>query len=266
MIRPWLRFALVCPLLVAPALARAGGGGSSSSGGESSGTDSGGTDTGSDTGTDSGSDTGMSSDTGMGSDTGTTGEGSSSDGGICGECTPLDEMVRIVSPMDGEVVAPSLDVRITAPHTCVCETMCCNTNDPYSVSLRVDGMTVESCSQADRECNTRDQTFSIVLEPGTHVLDAAADVDFSAQFSAPVEVTVPGVPGDDSTGAPPPPPPPPPPPAGSSGDSSGSETGAADGEGGGCGCRSTGSGGPAGLLVLVVLGALRRRPARSHAA
>ncbi|MCA9651906.1 MAG: MYXO-CTERM sorting domain-containing protein [Myxococcales bacterium] len=241
---PWLRTTLVLALGTLSPLAWAGSSGSSGS------SDTGGSGTG-------GSDTG-------GSDTGgTTSEGSSS-GEICGECTPSADPVQIISPADGAVVPRTFDVRVTAPHTCSCETMCCNTLEPASVNLRIDGMTVDNCNTGD--CDTTDHTFTVVdLAPGTYLLDAAAPVDFSVEFSAKIMITVEGeIATGDTT-------------AGSDGNvsagmtagngttstgGSGGETTPATGEPtGGCGCRSEPGprGALASMLGLLALGAVRRR-------
>lgn len=222
------------------------------------------------TSTGTGSGTGTGSDTGMGTDTG-TGTGTGGDGGSgsttmeCSECTDSTDVVQIVSPANGATVATTVDVHVTAPYTCACNGCACAPRPPFTVNVRVDGMTVINCSSDEEGCNTEDQTFSIELEPGTHTLDAVADHDGHPEFSDPIEVTVPGA-ADDTTGSPPPPPPPP---AASTGESGSDSTGApaADGGGGGCGCRAddpqhTSGGLPALLLGLLGLGVARRRPAR----
>lgn len=240
----WLRPSLLALLLGVPAVASAGGGGGSSTG----------MGTGSDTGMGSGSDTGTGTG---GSDTGTGSGGSSSSGEPCSECIDSTDPVQIISPANGATVATTTDVRITAPYTCSCDGCACSQRPPFSVSIRVDGMTVTSCSDGSKGCNTEDQTFTIELEPGTHTLDAAAEHDGQPEFSDPIEVTVPGS-TDDSTGTPPPPPPPPPPSTSSSGsDSTG--TPAASGDGGGCGCRTEGGRASAGLLAMLALLGLGRR-------
>lgn len=275
-----LRASVVLTMLF-PSVALAGGGTGGGGGGTSVG-DSGGFATGTDSGvvvtgtggtggatgtggmggaTDTDA-TGGATDTG-GSDSGTTG-GSSSSGEFCGECTPLDEPVQIISPVDGAVVGRTFEVRVTAPYTCSCDTMCCDAFDPSTIGLRIDGMSYETCSSD--ECNTTDHTFMVVdLAPGTYELDALAPVDFSVEFSARIQITVEGElatgdttgsgDGNVSAGMT----------AGVSTTSSGSSSSgpaASDGNGGGgCGCRSGSSpvGPPGALLGMLVLGSLRRR-------
>lgn len=250
MIRSWLRSTLVLMLCTAPAAPAWAGG--STGGGSSSGS-------GSDTG---GSGSGSGSDTG-GSDSGTT-DGGSSSGMMCTECVDSNEMVTVVSPADGEVVNNTFEVRVTAPHTCSCDTCGCYESPPPSISVRANNMTQGTCNDGDRDCNTLDQTFTVTLDAGTYTIDALAQVEQAVQFSASIEVEVVGSLGD-STGEPLPPPPPPLPPdppatGGSSSSSGGTSGGASDGGGGGgCGCTSGGSGAPAGVLALLVLGAIRRR-------
>lgn len=232
MISAWLRPALVTLFLAAlPATAGAGGGSS--------------------TGTGTGTDTGTGSDTGA---SGTTME--------CSECTDSTDVVQIVSPANGATVATTFDVHVTAPYTCACVGCACAPRPPSSVAVRVDSMTVANCQNGEEDCNSEDQTFTLMLEPGTYMIDAVAEHDGSPEFSEKIEITIPGA-ADDTTGAPPPPPPPP----ASTGDSGSDSTGApaSDGGGGGCGCRAEpgrASGGLLlGLFALVGLGALRRRRA-----
>lgn len=250
-----LRATLALTLCSISPLAWAGGGTDSGGGGGTVVTDS---------ATDSGG-TGGTGDTGGTGTGGSTGEGSSS-GDICGECTPSGEPVQIISPVDGAVVGRTFDVRVTAPYSCSCDTMCCNTFYPTSLTLRIDVMTVDVCNASD-DCDTTDHTFTVAdLAPGTYELDAIAPVDGSAEFSQKVTITVEGevATGDGTTGSGE---------AGgvtvgmtsaggtSNGSSSGDTGAAAGGSDGGCGCRS--EPGPRGLaplgLGLLLLATRRRR-------
>ncbi|MEM7153042.1 MAG: MYXO-CTERM sorting domain-containing protein [Myxococcota bacterium] len=252
----YLRASLVLSLTLTPAVALAGGvmTGSTTDMGTSSGSDTGDTD-GTDTGS-GGTD---------GSDTGTsTGGGSSESCGEVGECDVSTDSVVIVSPMTGAEVGRPFDLQVTAPHTCYCDPCGCFAGPPNRVTVRVDGMTFDSCEMS--ECDTMDHTFSLDLAPGPHTIDAIADVELSPDFSAPIEVTVVGevATGDSTAGEGGVPPTPPMPGTSSSGsDDSGTTEAAADGGGGGgCGCTTTPTrGGPLGALfgVLLLTGLRRRR-------
>lgn len=272
--RLWLRPALVCTLCLTPALALAGGGTSTTgAGGGTVGsdgmevgvtgdpTDPGGTSIGV---TDSGFDTGFPGTSG-GTDEGTSGgstdDGGSSSGEVCGRCEVSEDPVVIVSPEDGTTVGTLFEVRVTAPHTCFCDDCGCFAADPFSVTLRVDGMTFDSCNGDG--CVTSDHTFTVMLDPGEYTLDAAADHEGSPSFSDPITVTVEGEVGPSDSSGEPPPPPPPPLPSDSSGSSgsSGTTAGSTDTGSGGCGCTTAPApaGGAATLLALFGLLGLRRR-------
>jgi len=259
MISAWLRPSLVTLLCSLPAVAWAGGTGT----GTGTDTDVGTTTdvaTGTGTGTDTGTGTGTGTDTG--SDTG-DGDGSST-GQECVECMEDPDPVQIVTPADGATVGTTIEVRVTAPHTCVCDGCACAPRPPLNVNVRVDNMTVAGCQLGDEECNTEDNFFTIDLEPGPHTIDAVAEHNGQPSFSEPIEVTVMGSVGDDTTGSPPPPPPPPPATTDDGGsDSTGAPAADGGSGGGGCGCRTDGerSGAPLlfALAALLGLGARRRR-------
>jgi MYXO-CTERM domain-containing protein len=175
-------------------------------------------------------------------------------------------VVTIVSPIDGAVVGTTFEVRVTAPHTCYCDTCGCVAENPFTTTLRIDGSSYDNCNGDG--CDTSDHTFVVKLPAGTYQLDAAADHDLAVEFSEKIMVTVEGesTSGDTTAGAdagvtvgmttaPPT--------TGNGGSSSGTGDAAASdgGSTGGCGCRAPSNpSGPLGaLLSVLVLGTLRRR-------
>lgn len=181
---------------------------------------------------------------------GDTGGGTDPDGttdGSCGTCSPPDSPVTISSPLDGAEVLAQTTVSFAVSDDCSCDDCGCFQDQPFGVTLTVDGEEAYACADS---C-TGGHEVDLTLSPGTHELVAAAQYSFHTQ-SATVTVSVAGVATGDEGGS-----------AGaSSAGGSGGSGSAGSGSGGGGGCRIDREAplAPAALTTLLLgLGGLTRR-------
>lgn len=180
--------------------------------------------------------------------------GGSGSGGDCGSCEQPAQTVQLLSPTDGATVPRDFTVEASATFTCSADDCGSFEDYPSGLTLYVDGDVEATCGD---DCSFTDARFQVSLEPGEHRLRVEVQYDFHTETTEEITVTVEGEAGP-----------------GGSGSSGGAPAGSSSSTGGEAdpdpseqtsGCSASGSqGAPAGLAALLLLGvgALRRRRQR----